>query len=69
MEGLRKLGVKDILAGHWHQGSIYDVDGFTFHVAPATSWSPKSPLGLAVHIISPDGKVKTEFVTSSNSHS
>src|SRR5438067_5637234 len=62
MEGLRKLGVKDILAGHWHQGSVYDVDGFTFHVAPATSWSPKSPLGLAVHIISPDGKVRTEFV-------
>jgi 3',5'-cyclic-AMP phosphodiesterase len=62
LDALRKLGVKDILAGHWHQGSVYDVDGFTVHVAPATSWSPKSPVGFAVHAISPDGRVKTEFV-------
>jgi len=62
LDALRKLGVKDILAGHWHQGTIYNVDGFTIHVAPATSWSPKSPLGFAIHRISTDGKVDTEFV-------
>ncbi len=62
LDGLRKLGVKDILAGHWHQGTIYQADGFTIHVAPATSWSPKSPLGFAVHSISREGKVTTEFV-------
>lgn len=62
LDALRKLGVKDILAGHWHQGTIYNVDGFTIHVAPATSWSPKSPLGFAIHRISKDGKVNTEFV-------
>ncbi|HWC19899.1 MAG TPA: metallophosphoesterase [Terriglobales bacterium] len=62
LDGLRKLGVKDIFAGHWHQGTIYNVDGFTIHVAPATSWSPKSPLGFAIHTISSDGSVKTEFV-------
>lgn len=59
---LRKLGVKDMLAGHWHQGTIYAVDGLTVHLAPATSWSPKSPLGFAIHRIGKDGEVKTEFV-------
>jgi predicted MPP superfamily phosphohydrolase len=62
LDALRKLGVKDILAGHWHQGAIYSVDGFTIHLAPATSWSPKSSLGFAVHTISPNSKVNTEFV-------
>ena len=62
VDALHKLGVKDILAGHWHQGTIYNVDGFTIHVAPATSWSPKSPLGFAIHRIGNDGKVNTEFV-------
>jgi len=62
LDGLRKLGVKDILAGHWHQAAVYDADGFTIHVAPATSWSPKSPLGFALHSISREGKVTTEFV-------
>lgn len=62
LDELRKLGVKDILAGHWHQGTIYNLDGLTIHVAPATSWSPKSPLGFAIHAISADGNIKTEFV-------
>ena len=62
LEGLRKLGVRDILAGHWHQAAVYEADGFTIHVGPATSWSPKSPLGFAVHSITPEGKVTTEFV-------
>jgi len=62
LNALRKLGVKDILAGHWHQGTIYEADGFTFHVAPATSWSPKSKLGFAIHKISPSGQVKTKFI-------
>lgn len=62
LDALRKLGVKDILAGHWHQAAIYDADGFTIHVAPATSWSPKSRLGFAVHTISREGKISTEFI-------
>ena len=62
LDALRKLGVKDILAGHWHQGTVYDVDGFTIHVAPATSWSPKSKLGFSIETISPHGQVKTEFI-------
>jgi 3',5'-cyclic AMP phosphodiesterase CpdA len=62
-DALKKLGVHDVLAGHWHIGKVYDAGGFTWHVAPATSWSPfNGKLGFAMHTISPDGKVKTQFV-------
>jgi 3',5'-cyclic AMP phosphodiesterase CpdA len=59
----RKLGIHDVLAGHWHDGRVFDAAGFTWHVAPATSWSPfGGKLGFAVHTITPDGRVRTEFV-------
>jgi hypothetical protein len=54
--------VKDLLAGHWHQATLYEVGGLAVHLAPATSWSPKSPLGFALHTINPDGQVHTEFI-------
>jgi 3',5'-cyclic AMP phosphodiesterase CpdA len=60
---LKKLGVHDILAGHWHDGRVFDAGGFRWHIAPATSWSTfGGKLGFAVHTIMPDGRVKTEFV-------
>lgn len=60
---LKRLGVRDVLAGHWHDGRVFDAGGFRWHVAPATSWSPfNGKLGIAVHTITPDGKVNTEFV-------
>ncbi|HEX4263543.1 MAG TPA: metallophosphoesterase [Verrucomicrobiae bacterium] len=58
-----KLGVKDLLAGHWHNGRVFEQDGITVHVAPATSWLPLGgQLGFAVHTISAAGNVHTEFV-------
>jgi 3',5'-cyclic AMP phosphodiesterase CpdA len=60
---LRKLGVKHLLAGHWHIGRVFGHDGITLHVAPATSWLPLAgQLGFAMHTITPDGGVRTEFV-------
>lgn len=60
---LRKLGVKDLLAGHWHIGRVFEHEGMTVHVAPATSWLPLAgQLGFAMHTITPDGGVRTEFV-------
>jgi hypothetical protein len=60
---LHKLGVKDMFLGHWHIGMNYSADGIHYHVAPATSWSPFSDkLGFAMHTISRNGDVKTEFV-------
>lgn len=66
LEVLRRLHVKHILAGHWHKGIVYDADGFSIHVAPATSWSPESPLGFAMHTVTPDGNIKTKFVYFDN---
>lgn len=63
LEILRQLGVKDMLVGHWHNGRIFEKEGITFHVAPATSWLPwGGELGFAVHTITRDGNVQTEFV-------
>jgi 3',5'-cyclic AMP phosphodiesterase CpdA len=61
---LHKLGVRHMLAGHWHVATVFERDGITWHIAPTTSrllpWS--SPLGFAMHTIYPNGDVKTEFV-------
>ncbi len=62
-EIFKKLGIRDVLVGHWHSGRVFKANGITWHVAPSTSWSPfGDKLGFAVHRISPDGKVETEFV-------
>jgi 3',5'-cyclic AMP phosphodiesterase CpdA len=62
---LHRLGVRHMLVGHWHVGNIFERDGITWHVAPSTSrllpWS--SPLGFAMHTISSNGDVRTEFVS------
>ena len=63
MDALKKLGVKHMLVGHWHNGRVFQREGITWHVAPATSWLPwGGELGFAVHTITPDGDVHTEFV-------
>lgn len=63
MDILHKLGVRHMLVGHWHNGRVFEHGGITWHVAPATSWLPwGGELGFAMHTISPNGDVKTEFV-------
>jgi DNA repair exonuclease SbcCD nuclease subunit len=63
MQVLRKLGIKDMLVGHWHVGRVFEHEGITWHVAPATSWLPwGGELGFAMHTISKNGEVRTEFV-------
>src|SRR5581483_8391661 len=67
MDALHKLGVRHVLAGHWHYGRVFERDGITWHVAPATSWLPwGGHLGFAWHTITPDGSVHTEFVDLPN---
>jgi len=62
MKALHQLGIKDMLVGHWHNGRVFDREGITWHVAPSTAWLPwGGELGFAVHTISPDGKVRTQF--------
>jgi 3',5'-cyclic AMP phosphodiesterase CpdA len=63
-ELLHKLGVTHLLAGHWHNGRVFAQDGITIHVAPATSWLPLGgQLGFAMHTITAEGSVRTEFVS------
>ena len=62
IEVLHRLGIHDVLEGHWHSQLIFQADGFTHHIAPATSWATAGPLGFALHTITPDGAVQTEFV-------
>ncbi len=62
LELLHRLGVKHVFAGHWHSGMVFQADGITYHLAPATSYSSNAPLGFAMHSISANGDVKTEFV-------
>lgn len=63
MDILHKLGVKHMLVGHWHNGRVFQHDGITWHVGDATSWLPwGGELGFAMHTISRDGDVRTEFV-------
>jgi predicted MPP superfamily phosphohydrolase len=64
IKALKQLGIKDMLVGHWHNGRVFEREGITWHEAPATSWLPYGgELGFAMHTISADGNVRTEFVT------
>lgn len=64
---LHKLDVKHMLVGHWHNGRVFEHDGITWHVAPATSWLPwGGELGFAIHTIATDGSVRTEFTALPN---
>jgi hypothetical protein len=64
MNVLHQLGIRHMLVGHWHVADVFQAGGITWHVAPATSWLPwGGELGFAMHTITPDGDVKTEFVS------
>lgn len=59
----KKLGIRNVLVGHWHHGVVFDAEGFTWRVAPATSWLPMGgKLGFAIHSVSREGKISTQFV-------
>jgi len=66
-EMLHDLGVKHLLAGHWHIERVFEMNGITIHVAPSTSWLPLGgQLGFEIHTISDRGDVKSEFVPLAN---
>lgn len=64
IELLKRLGIHDMLVGHWHHRAVFNYGGITWHVAPATSWLTwGGELGFDIHTITPDGQVKTEFIS------
>jgi len=71
LELLRRLGVKEMFVGHWHQGMIYQANAITFRVAPTTSGRLLfgGQTGFAIHTISPSGRVKTEFIALADAES
>jgi len=58
------LGVKDMLAGHWHNGRVFEQGGITIHAAPAISYpiGVGGKVGFSLHTITAAGDVSTEFV-------
>lgn len=63
IELLRKLGVRDLLAGHWHKPATIEEDGFAEHVAPSVGFASTGvSIGFAIQTIGTDGSVKTELV-------
>ena len=67
MNALHALGVKNVLAGHWHSAKIFDWGNITWHVAPSTSSLPwGGTLGFSVHTITAAGNVLTDFVDLPN---
>lgn len=63
IEVLKKLGIHDMLVGHWHHRDVYDYGGIRWHVAAATSWLTwPGQLGFDIHTVLPDGKIQSEFI-------
>jgi 3',5'-cyclic AMP phosphodiesterase CpdA len=68
---LISLGIKHLLAGHWHNGRVVQQNGITIHVAPAVSYAigTGGQVGFAMHTVSRAGDVSTEFVPLSDTTS
>jgi 3',5'-cyclic AMP phosphodiesterase CpdA len=63
IELLHQLHIRHMLVGHWHRGMTFDNGGIVWHVGPSSAWLPwGGELGFALHTVSKDGDVQTEFV-------
>ena len=63
-ELLKRLGIRNMLVGHWHHRDVYEYDGITWHVGAATSWATfGGELGFDIDTIQPNGEFKSEFVS------
>jgi 3',5'-cyclic AMP phosphodiesterase CpdA len=60
---LKRLRVKDMFAGHWHNLQTKTVEGITVHIAPAVSYGIKTDqIGIVMHTIEPSGHVTSELI-------
>jgi alkaline phosphatase D len=63
IEQLKRLHVKDMFAGHWHNPHTKKVDGITVHIAPAVSYGIRTDqIGIMQYTIDPTGHVKEEMI-------
>jgi 3',5'-cyclic AMP phosphodiesterase CpdA len=60
---LKRLHVKDLIAGHWHNPQTKKVEGITIHIAPAVSYGIKTDqIGIVMHTIDSSGHVSSELI-------
>jgi predicted phosphodiesterase len=60
---LKRLHVKDMFAGHWHNPQTKKVEGITVHIAPAVNYGIKTDqIGMMLYTIDPAGHVKSDLI-------
>jgi 3',5'-cyclic AMP phosphodiesterase CpdA len=60
---LHELGIRHVLAGHWHKSAAVEEDGISEHVAPSIGFAGSGvPIGFELHIVGSDGSLKSEVV-------
>lgn len=63
IEQLKRLHVKDMFAGHWHNPHTKNVEGITVHIAPAVNYGIRTDkIGIMQYTIEPSGHVKEEMI-------
>ena len=63
IEQLKRLHVKEMFAGHWHNPHTKNVEGMTVHIAPAVNYGIRTDqIGIVQYTIDASGHVKEEMI-------
>jgi len=63
IDQLKRLHVKEMFTGHWHNPHTKKVEGITVHVAPAVNYGIRTDqIGIMQYTIDPSGNVKAEMI-------
>lgn len=63
IDQLKRLHVKNMFAGHWHNPHTKNVEGITVHIAPAVNYGIRTEkIGIVQYTIDAAGHVKEEMV-------
>jgi 3',5'-cyclic AMP phosphodiesterase CpdA len=63
IEQLKRLHVKHMFAGHWHNPQTLEVQGIKVHVAPAVNYGIKTDqVGMMMYTIDRSGNVKEQLI-------
>ena len=64
IEQLKRLHVKEMFAGHWHNPHTKKVEGITVHIAPAVNYGIRTDqIGIVQYTIDASGHVKEEMIS------
>ncbi len=66
---LKRLHVKDMFAGHWHNPHTKNVEGITVHIAPAVNYGIRTDqIGIMQYTIDESGHVKEKRIPLGGGH-